>query len=98
MDIHRKPGYDPVELFFDPALPLPKLSSAWRLAKRKLGLRTLMDVISLKDTALVKGSHGRLTDDAQHGPLVISSRGDLLPAGPLPATAFKRLMLDHLFG
>ena len=97
VDIHRKPGYDPVELFFDPQLPLPKLASAWRLAKRKLGLRTLMDVISLKDTALVKGSHGRLTDDPRHGPLVISSRADLLPAGAVEATGFKQLVLDHLF-
>jgi len=98
VDIHRKPGYDPVELFFDPALALPKLSSVWRLAKRKLGFRTLMDVISLRDTALVKGSHGRLTDDPTHGPLVISSRGDLLTAGTVQATAFKQLVLDHLFG
>ena len=97
VDIHRKPGYDPVELFFDPALAAPKLASAWRLAKRKLGLRALMDVISLKDTALVKGSHGRLTDDPRHGPLVISSRADLLPAGAVQATAFKQLVLDHLF-
>jgi len=97
VDIHRKPGYDPVELFFDPQLALPKLSSAWRLAKRKLGLRTLMDVISLKDTALVRGSHGRLTDDPAHGPLVISSRAERLPAGPVEATAFKQLVLDHLF-
>jgi predicted AlkP superfamily pyrophosphatase or phosphodiesterase len=97
VDIHRKPGYDPVELFFDPALALPKLSSAWRLAKRKLGFRTLMDVVSLKDTRLVKGSHGRLTDDPQHGPLVISSRADSLPAGAVQATAFKQLVLDHLF-
>jgi predicted AlkP superfamily pyrophosphatase or phosphodiesterase len=97
VDIHRKPGYDPVELFFDPALAAPKLASAWRLGKRLLGLRTLMDVISLKDTALVKGSHGRPTDDPQHGPLVISSRADLLPRGALPAAAFKQLVLDHVF-
>ena len=97
VDIHRKPGYDPVELFFDPALAAPKLASAWRLARRKLGFRTLMDVISLKDTALVKGSHGRLIDDPRHGPLVISSRAGLLPAGALEATAFKQLVLDHLF-
>jgi predicted AlkP superfamily pyrophosphatase or phosphodiesterase len=97
VDIHRKPGYDPVELFFDPALAAPKLASAWRLAKRKLGLRTLMDVISLKDTALVKGSHGRLTGDPQHGPLVISSRAERLPAGDIEAAAFKQLVLDHLF-
>ena len=98
VDIHRKPGYDPVELFFDPELAAPKLASAWRLAKRKLGFRTLMDVISLKDTALVKGSHGRLTDDPAHGPLVISSRAELLPEGALEASAFKQLVLDHVFG
>ncbi len=97
VDIHRKPGYDPVELFFDPALAAPRLASAWRLAKRKLGLRTLMDVVSLRDTALVKGSHGRLTDDPQHGPLVISSKANLLPAGDVEATAFKQLVLAHLF-
>jgi len=97
VDIHRKPGYDPVELFVDPEIRFPLLATGWRLAKRKLGMRTLLDVISLKDTALVKGSHGRLTDDPGHGPLVISSRADLLPAGALEATGFKQLVLDHLF-
>ena len=61
-----------------------------------LGLRTLLDVISLKDTRLVKGSHGRVTDDPQHGPLVISSRADLVPTA-IDATGFKQLMLDHVF-
>ena len=51
VDIHRKPGYDPVELFLDPALPLPKLAIGWRLRKRKLGFRTLMDVIPLEADA-----------------------------------------------
>ena len=97
VDIHRKPGYDPVELFVDPEIRLPMLATGWRLAKRKLGLRTLLDVISLKDTALVKGSHGRLADDPAHGPLVISSRPDLLPGGAVAATAFKTLVLQHLF-
>ena len=98
VDIHRKPGYDPVELFIDPEITAPMLSVGWRLAKRKLGLRSLLDVISLKDTRLVKGSHGRPTDDPGHGPLVISSRPDLLPEGPVAATAFKQLVLDHVFG
>lgn len=97
VDIHRKPGYDPVELFVDPQIRFPMLATGWRLAKRKLGMRTLMDVISLKDTALVKGSHGRIGDDPAHGPLVISSRSGCLPAGAVEATAFKRLVLDHLF-
>jgi hypothetical protein len=52
----------------------------------------------LKDTQLVKGSHGRLTDDPDHGPLVITSTPDLLTGdGPIEATAFKQLVLDHVF-
>ncbi len=97
VDIHRKPGYDPVELFVDPQIRFPTLATGWRLAKRKLGMRTLLDVISCTDTALVKGSHGRLTDDPQDGPLVMSSRADLMPEGPVQATGFKQLILDHLF-
>jgi predicted AlkP superfamily pyrophosphatase or phosphodiesterase len=98
VDIHRKPGYDPVELFVDPSIRVPALAIGWRLAKRRLGTRTLLDVISLKDTQLVRGSHGRLPDHAHHGPLVISSEPDLLPEGDLEATAFKDLVLAHVFG
>lgn len=58
IDIHRKPGYDPCELFIDPALTLPKLKIAKFLLKKKLGIRGLLDVIPL-DATLVKGSHGR---------------------------------------
>jgi predicted AlkP superfamily pyrophosphatase or phosphodiesterase len=58
VDIHRKPGFDPVELFLDPEISLPKLKIAWRLLQKKLGFRMLMDVIPL-DASLVKGSHGR---------------------------------------
>jgi len=97
VDIHRKPGYDPVELFVDPGIRLPPAAIGWRLAKRKLGMRTLLDVISLKDTQLVKGSHGRLTDDPNDGSMVISSRPELLPEGEVAATDFKGLLLEHVF-
>ncbi len=97
VDIHRKPGYDPVELFIDPKISFPPLAVGSRLIRRKLGFRNLLDVISLKDTKLVKGSHGRPTDDPDHGPLVISSRPELLPEGEVEATAFKQLVLDHVF-
>ncbi len=59
VDIHRKPGYDPMELIFDPHLRLPKLRVARRLAAKFLGLRYYMDVIGL-DASAIKGSHGRL--------------------------------------
>ncbi len=97
VEIHRKPGYDPVELFLDPAIRFPKLAVGGRLAKRALGLRALMDVIPL-DASLVKGSHGRVTAHAEDGPLVISSERSLLPEGAVAATAVKQLILDHVFG
>jgi predicted AlkP superfamily pyrophosphatase or phosphodiesterase len=96
VDIHRKPGYDPVELFLDPALRFPKLTIASRLARKALGMRYLMDVISL-DATLVKGSHGRPTDRPEDGPLLISSEPRLLPAGRVAATDVKRIILDHVF-
>jgi predicted AlkP superfamily pyrophosphatase or phosphodiesterase len=96
VDIHRKPGYDPVELFLDPSIRMPQLSVGWRLAKRALGMRTLMDVIPL-DASLVKGSHGRPTDDAADGAVLISSDADLLPTGPIAATEVKDLILRHVF-
>lgn len=64
VDIHRKPGYDPCELFIT-----SKTKAMMRVAKKKLGFRYKMDVIPL-DASLVKGSHGLLTDP-QSGPLVI---------------------------
>lgn len=96
VDIHRKPGYDPVELFIDPALWLPHLKVGWTLAKKAAGFRYLMDVIPL-DTTLVRGSHGRLTDDPTAGPLFASSEADLVPA-TVAATDVKDLVLAHVFG
>ncbi|MEJ6723528.1 MAG: alkaline phosphatase family protein, partial [Akkermansiaceae bacterium] len=45
IDIHRKPGYDPVELFLDPEIKFPVAKIGGFLLKKKLGLRGLMDVI-----------------------------------------------------
>ena len=99
MDIHRKPGYDPMELFLDPALPTAKLRIALRLLQRKVGQRALLDVIPIRGTSLVKGSHGLLTEDPLDRPLVISDTPGLMPdGGDIAATAFKQLVLDHVFG
>ena len=95
VDIHRKPGYDPVELFLDPALRLPQVKVAATLAKKALGFRYLMDVIPL-DAALVRGSHGRVTDNLDDGPVCISSEKGMID-GPIESTAVRDLMLAHLF-
>src|SRR5690606_32353088 len=70
VDIHRKPGYDPVEMFLNPADPLVKLKIAGKLLKKKLGFRYLMDVIPL-DATLIKGSHGRISEDPAFPPVLI---------------------------
>jgi predicted AlkP superfamily pyrophosphatase or phosphodiesterase len=97
VDIHRKPGYDPMELFFDPAIPLPKLKVARRIAARKLGFRNLLDVTPIRGTHLVKGSHGLVNADPADAPVVMSNDANLLPTGSVAATAFKDLMLAHIF-
>lgn len=70
IDIHRKPGYDPVELFLDPEIRFPLLKVGGFLAKKKLGFRALMNVIPL-DAELVKGSHGRDNVAEEEQPVVI---------------------------
>ncbi len=97
VDIHRKPGYDPVELFVDPDIKIPMLKVASILGARKLGFSRLMDVISPSATELVKGSHGRVTDSEDDGPLVISSNAAVLPEGAMHATDFKAFVLAHQF-
>lgn len=72
IDIHRKPGYDPCELFIDPAIRFPKLKIAKFLLKKKLGIRGLLDVIPL-NPALVKGSHGRDQVPEEERPVLIGS-------------------------
>jgi len=96
VDIHRKPGYDPVELFVDPALRIPPLKVGFRLLQKTLGFRYLMDVIPL-DASLVKGSHGRLEPDPSRWPVLLSSEPSLLPDGAVHATRIKEIVLRHLF-
>ncbi|MBA3833585.1 MAG: alkaline phosphatase family protein [Chthoniobacterales bacterium] len=73
VDIHRKIGYDPAELFIDSAIKFPPARIATFLLKKKLGFRTLLDVIPL-DATLVKGSHGRVPETAEDRPLLIIDR------------------------
>jgi predicted AlkP superfamily pyrophosphatase or phosphodiesterase len=95
VDIHRKPGYDPVELFLDPDRPFIKGRILWRLAQKSLGFRYLMDVISLR-TDLVKGSHGRLPAREEEGPVFIGSSNQVR-RDRVRAVDVKGLILDLLF-
>ena len=97
VDIHRKPGYDPVELFLDPTLKAPKAQVAAKLLRRKLGFRGLLDVIPL-DASLVKGSHGLPAASTDVGPLVMTDTPGVLRGEKVDATAVCELILAHLAG
>jgi len=96
VDIHRKPGYDPVELFLDPGIPAIKAKMAFTLLKKTLGFRYYMDVIPLKPE-LVKGSHGTPAANPEEAALCISEVKGLKPVTPtLPMTGIKDLIAAHV--
>jgi len=89
VDIHRKPGYDPRELF---AIKGAAPRVAKRLLQKKLGMRYLMDVIPL-DPGLVKGSHGLEPADPMDGAVwACSEKGVRAEA----MTGVKSAVLDLL--
>jgi predicted AlkP superfamily pyrophosphatase or phosphodiesterase len=94
VNIHAKPGYDPCELFLDPAMRWPKLRVARRLLQKKLGFRMLLDVVPLAP-GLVRGSHGLAAVDPQDRPLLI---GDgKAPAGSeVPSAGVHEMLLNAL--
>ena len=89
VDIHKKPGYDPVELFMT-----SKARAAYKLLRKKAALRYVMDVIPL-DATLVKGSHGRVGTDSQFFPVLVTD-GDLKKE--VVATDVYEVIRQHLSG
>jgi predicted AlkP superfamily pyrophosphatase or phosphodiesterase len=96
VDIHRKPGYDPVELFLDPGIPAIKAKMAFTLLRKTLGFRYYMDVVPLKPE-LVKGSHGTPAENPEEAALCASEVLSLKPVtSTLPMTGVKDLISAHV--
>tara|TARA_R110002050_G_scaffold109796_5_gene221204 strand:+ start:13868 stop:15244 length:1377 start_codon:yes stop_codon:yes gene_type:complete len=72
VDIHKKPGYDPVEMLTDPKDVFIIFKVLWKLLRKKLGFRTVLDIIPL-DASLIKGSHGRIPEDSDDYPIFITN-------------------------
>ncbi|MBO9573968.1 MAG: alkaline phosphatase family protein, partial [Chitinophagaceae bacterium] len=89
VDIHKKPGYDPVEMFMT-----SKARAAYKLLRKKAGLRYVMDVIPL-DATLIKGSHGRLEKNSSFHPVLITDEiyKDSIKATEVYDVIWKHLML-----
>jgi hypothetical protein len=86
VDIHRKPGYDPCELF----CAASSLKIAWTLLRKKLGFRALLETTPL-DASVVKGSHGRLPDDPAEGPLMLGDGDRARAMSEVKAAILRRL-------
>lgn len=95
VDIHRKPGYDPAELFFDPADRFAKAKAGLNLARKKVGLRYAMSTVPL-DPSCVRGTHGRLPDSVEDTPLLLCSDAAALDDGTdeVHATQVRDLVLS----
>lgn len=92
VEIHRKPGYDPVELFMDPLDPYVKVKAAKAIARKKLGMRYRLAVVPL-DPSPIRGSHGRLPTSDEEGPLILCSTPEAV-TGRTEATDVKSLLLN----
>jgi predicted AlkP superfamily pyrophosphatase or phosphodiesterase len=95
VDIFKKPGYDPAELFLRPGLAT-KLQVGLRLAQKALGFRYLLDVIPT-EASLVRGSHGRAPSSPEKG-AVLLSRSRKCEGDRIPATSVKNLILRAVYG
>ena len=95
VDIHRKPGYDPCELLFDPAIRFPSFRAARRLLRKKLGFRTLFDLVPL-DPRLVRGSHGLAAAHDDDRPILVADGPCPAPSGPIAMTRFAAILLEAL--
>ena len=95
VDIHKKPGYDPVEMLTDPKDKLVMAKVVGKLLKKKLGFRTVMNIIPI-DATLIKGSHGRLTEDKEDYPIFISNYTDAINENTITAIQVRDLIEDHL--
>lgn len=92
VEIHRKPGYDPAELLLDPGDRWAAARAVRALVRKRLGLRYVLDVVSL-DPTWVRGTHGRLPDADDDMPLLLCS-DRALARERVAATQVKDLLLE----
>lgn len=88
VDIHKKPGYDPVEMFMT-----SKSRALYKLIRKKLGFRYTMDIVPL-NADLVKGSHGLTNIEEKYYPIYISEKQEESVICP---THIQQKILDAIF-
>ncbi|QNP69304.1 alkaline phosphatase family protein [Streptomyces roseirectus] len=92
VEIHRKPGYDPAELLYDPTVPAVRLRAVGSVLRKKLGFRYRIRTVPL-DPSGIRGSHGRLPDNPAHTPVLLCSEPTLTREA-YAATEIKDVLLE----
>ena len=92
VETHRKPGYDPAELFFDPNDRAVKVKAGLTLARKMAGLRYAMKVVPL-DPSPVRGTHGRLPARDDDAPVLLVNRPAAV-GDRIAATDVRDLLLE----
>lgn len=95
VEIHKKPGYDPAELFIDPNLKWANFKILITLLKKIIGFRYLMNLIPI-DASVVKGSHGRITNDTMNYPIIVSQKTNLISDEFINAIDVFKIIMQHL--
>jgi len=95
VDIHKKPGYDPVEMMTDPKDKLVMVKVVGKLIKKKLGFRTVMNIIPI-DATLIKGSHGRIPEDTDDYPILISNNKNASKDGVIEAVDVYQIIENQV--
>ncbi|AZQ57703.1 alkaline phosphatase family protein [Maribacter sp. MJ134] len=95
VDIHKKPGYDPVEMLTNPKDKFVTAKVLWKLFKKRLGFRTVMNIIPV-DATLIKGSHGRIPEDIEDYPMLITNYSIPQEEAMIKAVAVRKIIEDHV--
>lgn len=95
VDIHKKPGYDPVEMLTNPKDKLVMLKVVWKLLKKKLGFRTVLDIIPL-NANLIKGSHGVIPASKEDYPIFITNYNACNTKEEIEAVEVCKIVQQHV--
>ncbi|MDA0184576.1 alkaline phosphatase family protein [Solirubrobacter phytolaccae] len=94
VEIHRKPGYDPAELLWDPDDEKgAKIRGAKALVRKKTGFRYVLSVVGLDASKYIKGTHGLMPPGDEDGPVFLCSEGSHA-RDRVAATDVRDLLLD----
>ena len=94
VDIHRKPGYDPVELFLDPAISHADAHGRLEARQAKARLPHAARRHPARRHARERLARATGARGSDEGPVFLTKQTHLLPGGPIDSSAVYGLLLS----